>query len=51
MMVEGVGASAESVVRQILGAEDTSPWRVSWIEIGSRWLQNWVKATITGQSD
>jgi phytoene dehydrogenase-like protein len=50
MMVEGVGASAESVVRQILGAHNTSPWRVSpWSAWWER-VQSWAKRLLTGHS-
>ena len=43
MMVEGVGASAESVVRQILGKENRAPWQVSRLVIWSRRIQSWLK--------
>ena len=43
MMVEGVGASAESVVRQILGIKNTSPWEISQIIVLQRQIKSWVK--------
>ena len=42
MMVEGVAASAESVVRQILGDHNTTPWQVSWFAVFTRWIKTWV---------
>lgn len=51
MMVEGVGANAESVVRQIQGIENTSPWEVSQFKVLSQWIQSWVKDLITGDSN
>ena len=36
IMVEGVAASAESVVRQILGADKASPWGSSQLKVLSR---------------
>ncbi|MFN2218784.1 MAG: FAD-dependent oxidoreductase [Anaerolineae bacterium] len=47
MMVEGVGASAESAVRQILGVENTSPWQISRFKIWSRRIQGWARGLIT----
>jgi hypothetical protein len=46
MMVEGVGASAESTVRQILGARNRSPWQVSRLNIWSRRAKGWIKERI-----
>jgi len=51
MMVEGVGANAESVVRQILGVENTSPWEISQFKVWSRWIQKWVRDLVTGVSN
>jgi phytoene dehydrogenase-like protein len=51
MMIEGVGASAESVVRQILGLENTSPWEISQFTVWSRGMQNWVKDLIVRDSN
>ena len=36
MMVKGVGANTESVVRQILGVKNTSPWQIPRYKIWSR---------------
>ncbi len=51
MMVEGVAANAESIVCQILGVENTSPWEISQFTVWSRWIQNWVRDLVTGVSN
>ena len=43
MMVEGVGANAESVVRQILNDENTKPWEITQFTVLSRWIKNRIK--------
>ena len=43
MMIEGVGANAESVVREILGVENTSPWEISQFAVWSQGILNWIK--------
>ena len=50
MMVEGVGASAESVVRQILGIWNVSPWEISQFTVWSRGFLNWIEDLISGDS-
>ena len=42
MMVEGVGANAEMVVRQILGEEDQAPWEITEFAILSRWIKKLI---------
>ena len=46
MMVEGVAASAESVVRQILGINNTTPWEVSQLRVWARMFQKWGRSLI-----
>ena len=48
MMVEGVGANAESVARQIQGIENTSPWEVSRFKVLSKLIQSWVANAVPG---
>ncbi|MFN2110506.1 MAG: phytoene desaturase family protein [Anaerolineae bacterium] len=51
MMVEGVAANAESVVRRILGIDNTSPWEISQFKVLSGWIQKWVNGLITRDSN
>jgi phytoene dehydrogenase-like protein len=46
IMVEGVAASAESVVRHILGAKDTAPWQISRFTIWVRQIHSWLKDSV-----
>jgi phytoene dehydrogenase-like protein len=48
MMVEGVGASADTVVRHILGEKNTTPWEISQFRAWSRRVYNWFKSSTTG---
>ena len=43
MMVEGVRGNAESVVRRILGMENTSPWDFSSLQFGREGFEIWSR--------